>query len=167
MTAYAERPDLYQLSVAAPAFQLVATTDQDAALEAASRRADGQLTRRFTLPLLTWGEDLRQAVCDIAAYRLLKARGFNPSKGGADSEQLRLGFEDALKWLKQVGDGAVIPSDVQDSSIGGRNDTDAAGEQLTSPAVLSPSSSTSSPGNFWTKGSCTPGGVGRPRRRNW
>lgn len=166
MAVYAVRADMYQLSASAQAFTNVATADQDAALATASRTADSYLTRRFVLPLISWDVDLKQAVTDIAAYRLLRARGFNPTKG--DAEQMRLGYEDAIKWLKQVGDGAAIPSGLVDSSPAGINDTDAAGAQHVSARVLSPNTASCTPGSFWAEdGYVTGTGIGPPKPRGW
>jgi phage gp36-like protein len=159
------------MSVNAGAFTGVVTADQDAALDAASREADGFLTRRYTLPLLQFGSDLKQAVCDIAAYRILRARGFNPAKGGSDSEQLRLGYQDAMKWLGQVSDGKVTPVGIVDSQPDGGNNTDPGGELRVRPVVLSPSSgsdSTTTESSFWDpSGGLVGPGIGPPKPRGW
>ncbi len=100
MTAYATTADLTRFAVNASAFGGISTLDQQAALAAASSYADSKLRGRFALPLLAWGDDLRRAVCYIAAYDLLSVRGFNPV-AGSDSN-LRQRYEDGVKWLDGV-----------------------------------------------------------------
>ena len=113
--AYATRTHLGQFGIRAAALTGIPTGDQDAALEAASDHADSYLRSRFTLPLSVWQDDLRRAVCNIAAYDLLSARGFNPD-AGADSN-VRQRYEDAIRWLERVSTGQVTP-EVTDSSSG-------------------------------------------------
>ena len=100
--AYATPDDLTRLGVAAAALSDVPVPDQEAALDAASRLADSYLARRYRLPLVSWGDDLKRAVALIAAYDLIAVRGFAPE--GAD-EHLRLRYEDAIRWLEQVAKG--------------------------------------------------------------
>lgn len=111
--AYATRDDLARLGLPQAVISAIPLTDQDAALEAASDLADSYLRARYTLPLLSWQDDLRRAVCHIAAYDLLVRRGFNPT--GAD-EQVRLRYEDAIRWLERVAQGLLSP-DIVDSSV--------------------------------------------------
>lgn len=114
--AYATRTQLGQFGIRAAALAGIPTGDQDAALEAASDLADSYLRSRFTLPLTVWQDDLRRAVCSIAAYDLLSSRGYNPD-AGADTN-VRQRYEDAIRWLERVAAGQVTP-DVTDSGSGG------------------------------------------------
>lgn len=114
--AYATRTHLAQFAIRAAALTGIATGDQDAALEAASDLADSYLRARFTLPLSSWQDDLRRAVCNVAAYDLLSARGYNPD-AGADSN-VRQRYEDAVRWLEGVAAGRVTPA-VTDSGSSG------------------------------------------------
>lgn len=104
--AYATAADLARLGLSAKALTGIPLADQDAALAAASAVADGYLAARYTLPLLAWGDDLKRAVSLIAAYDLMTRRGYSPEGG---DEQLRLRYEDGVKWLEQVGKGAISP----------------------------------------------------------
>jgi phage gp36-like protein len=66
-------------------------------LDAASAQADLWLSSigGYTVPLSAWGEDLTRAVCEIAAFSLLKGHtGFNPE---ASQDKL---FEDRAKKAK-------------------------------------------------------------------
>lgn len=168
-TQYATTAQLVQFSVPSAALTGISSDDQNAALKAASRVADSYLLKRFTLPLTQWGDDLRQVVTDIAAYRLLKRRGFNPDNG--DDAHLRMAYEDAVKWLESVSRGSATPLDVVDSRADTANNTDAAGElseSTASPIVLQPRQETESEDGFWESDTyVTGGGVGSPRRRGW
>lgn len=64
------------------------------------------LTGSATFGAEVAADDLRRAVCCIAAYDLLSVRGYNPE--GAD-ENLRLRYEDAIRWLKGVASGFIDP----------------------------------------------------------
>ena len=111
---YATRVDLERLALPAAALAGIPAADQDAALEAASDLADSYLRARYTLPLVAWEDDLRRAVAAIAAYDLMVRRGFSPT--GAD-EQLRLRYEDALRWLERVAAGQLHPQIVDSSPV--------------------------------------------------
>jgi phage gp36-like protein len=174
MGAYATRAQLVQFSVPSAALTGISTPDQDAALQAASRVADSYLVKRWQLPLQTtptegWGDDLRQAVCDIAAYRLLKRRGFNPEQG--DDASLRMSYEDAVKWLENVAKGSVTPIDLVDSNPSAAGDTDAAGELEDTTAkalVLQARDETLDEDEFWEPDPfLVSSGVGSPKRRGW
>lgn len=110
--AYATAADLARLALPARALTGILLTDQGAALEAASSLADGYLAARYTLPLLAWGDDLRRAVSLIAAYDLMTRRGYSPEGG---DEQLRLRYEDAIRWLEQVSKGTISPVGLEES----------------------------------------------------
>lgn len=129
MSVYATAADLTRLAIPAEALEGITVEDQDAALSAASSVADGYLASRYTLPLTSWGDDLRRAVCLIAAYDLMTRRGYNPEGG---DEQLRLRYEDAIRWLERVADGKVTPP-AEDSSTAGTS----ASAGLGSPEVRS------------------------------
>lgn len=85
----------------------------DVSLVAASQTADSYLGARYTLPLLAWGDDLRRAVCDIAAYDIATKKGF-----GLDGvvSLLRVRYEDVIKWLTKVAAGTVVPTGITDSA---------------------------------------------------
>lgn len=114
MTRYAERSDLPRFGLPAAALTGVSTATQDAALDAASVLADGYLRGRFELPLTAWGDDLRRAVCAVAAWDLMVTRGFDPNAG--TDEALRLRYEDAIAWLKSIALGQVIPVNITDAT---------------------------------------------------
>lgn len=105
--AYATRADLTRLGIRAGALSGVSSDDQDAALEAASDLADSYLRSRYVLPLTGYGDDLKRAVCAIAAWDLLSTRGYNPQ--GSD-EAIQTRQEQAIAWLKDVSAGRAAVS---------------------------------------------------------
>lgn len=72
----------------------------EAAVLAASSLAYSFLRSRYTLPLVTWGSDLKMAVAKIAALYVLTKRGFDPSSP-ADQAMVK-GHDDAIAWLRDV-----------------------------------------------------------------
>lgn len=119
MTSYASRADVALLGLPQHVLDALASDEVgaaavvDQALAAASSLADSYLRSRYRLPLVSWGDDLRERVCHLAAYQLLSVRGFNPELGA--DQNIRLRYEDAITWLKAIAAGLVHP-DVQDSA---------------------------------------------------
>lgn len=113
MSSYASTTDLVTMSIASTAIASVATASQQAVLDAASIEADGYLAAQYHLPITAWGADLKQHVCDIAAYRLMCLRGYSP--GGSD-DIFRERYDDAIAWLKLVAQGTVSPPNIVDST---------------------------------------------------
>ena len=114
VVVYATPDDLDRLGLAALASESFTDEDKDRALLAATVEADGYLNARYALPLTAWGDDLRQHVVNIAAYRLLVRRGFSPV--AAEDDTARNGLTDALAWLKAVKDERISPPDLVDST---------------------------------------------------
>lgn len=95
--------DVYNLGVPQQALQSVTVAQQNAELQAASDVADGYFRARWgtnAVPLVAWDTSVTQAVAQIAAYKLCRIRGYR-GNAGSDTE-LRIGYEDAIKWLGQV-----------------------------------------------------------------
>ena len=115
MADYATLPDLVNLGIAGQAIQNITTQARLAAITAASRLADSYLASRFTLPLTAWQQDLTRAVVNIATYDLMSQRGFSPAPGS--DENIRLRYEDSIRWLEKITTIGVTPQ-VTDSSSG-------------------------------------------------
>jgi phage gp36-like protein len=85
-----------------------------AALEAASRLADGYLSDGdgypYTLPLTAISVDLTMNVAWIAAYILMGSIGYSPEAGQDNIFKQR--YDDAIKWLTRVRAGDVTPGGV-------------------------------------------------------
>lgn len=114
MAAYATSDDLARLALPSRVLEQFTEEEMAAQLQAASARADSYLRSRFELPITAWGDDLRQAVCAIAAFGLMGVRGFNPEGDPTLQENSRA----AIRWLEQVGAGKATPAEMQDSSGG-------------------------------------------------
>ncbi len=114
MARYAETTDLVRFGLPSAALTGVSTATQEAALEAASEVARGYLREKYSLPLASWADDLRRCVCAVAAYDLMVTRGFAPS--AANDEHLRLRYEDAMRWLRDISAGHIIPSGMVDAT---------------------------------------------------
>ena len=82
------------------------------ALSSASRMADSYLSRRYNLPLLDWNIDLKQAVCDIAAYILIFRRGYSPQSGSYDAN-FKVKHDMSVNWLSEVGNRNINPAVVE------------------------------------------------------
>lgn len=107
----AELSDLYRLGISLDVLnQSPRTSDtsvQTQQLVSASEYALGKLGGRYKRPLVSWQDDLRQAVCKIAAYELLCIRGFNPA-AGADVNILERRNQ-ADFWLTSVARQEISP----------------------------------------------------------
>lgn len=114
MSRYAVPTDLVVYGAQSAALASFTSDQQQSALDSASAIADSYLSAKFTLPLTAYGTDLKEAVCKIAAYNLLSARGFNP-ESGADAN-IRLRYQDAISWLKGVAKGEITPQATDSST---------------------------------------------------
>lgn len=114
MSQYATRDDLARGGLRAAALSGVSTADQDAALVAASGEADGYLAKRYLMPLVAWGDDLRRRVVHIATFDLLATRGYAPASGVDPLVAKR--YDDAILWLRDAARGLVEPQGIVDST---------------------------------------------------
>ncbi len=105
---------MYALAIPAAAVSSIPPADQDQALAAASDEADSYMRNKYTLPLVSWTQDLRRAVCRIAAYTLLSSRGFNPQENSGD-QNIADNNSKAVAWLRDVGKGLASPGLVDSS----------------------------------------------------
>ena len=108
MSQYASIAELYLYGAPSTAFGGLSSDVLTDALQAASGRVDAALrTRRDNtqLPLTTYGADVRQAVCKLAAYECISVRGYNPAAGADVS--LRMRYEDAERWIRALAKGEI------------------------------------------------------------
>lgn len=111
---YITDAELLSLGLPGAALSVVAVATRDQARVAASDEASGYLKKRYGLPILGWGTDLKRKVADLAAYDLMTFRGFDPgSESGALIVKRR---DDAVLWLRDVSNGVVEPTDLEDST---------------------------------------------------
>lgn len=115
--AYATTTDLARFGLPSAALSGISTAVQEAAIDAASVFADSYLRSRYgTLPLTSYGVDLTQHVCAIAAETLLTTRGFDATRANGDAVTLRA--DNARAWFKDISAGRA--------SVSGGNTTSAA-----------------------------------------
>jgi phage gp36-like protein len=116
VAAYATALELQQIGMPPDVDFQSDGTRETAALDVASRTADGYLSVRYTLPLTAWGKDLTRVVAMLAAWDLAVATGMAAENG--ERSNLYLRQRDAIKWLEGVAAGKIEPSGVVDSSGG-------------------------------------------------
>lgn len=126
---YCTATDLASLGIRPEALRGISIPDITDAIKAAGDEIDGYLGARYELPLRSWGSDLRKHCAKMVVYDLVATRGFNPNRPG--DEQIRLGREDALDWLRRISHGEVVPR-VVDSSSGATEGTVSGGAQVSS-----------------------------------
>ena len=130
---YAQPSDLAQVGLLGTFLQIVPLPSQIQSLQTASGIMDGYLQQVFTLPLQTWGYDVQQYCCWIAAYILVQQRGYNPNNTAETTFKDR--YEMAMKWLNDVTNHRATPQQVLDSSPNAQPNTPAA---IASPQLSSP-----------------------------
>ena len=114
MTSYATAPaDIQTYGLQPFAIQNIPTLTLQAQLDAASDEADSFLRGRYSLPLIDWGNDVRQHVVWLALPNIMGTRGYNPEGQDETIERRR---EQALEWFKGVQRRSVHPN-VQDSGF--------------------------------------------------
>lgn len=102
--SYATLEDLDVSGIPLKAFGGLDKTLMQKALLRASSYADFYLRDAYTLPLAPpFDPALVDAVCAIAAWRLMARRGFNPDDG--NDKVIRQLWLDAVDWLKQLSNG--------------------------------------------------------------
>lgn len=113
MPVYATTDDLEMFGLPASWFANVPLETRNAHLASASKLADGYLFSRYKLPLVSWGTDLTQQVCELACASL--ARRFGQNAPDADTMQLRRIA--AMRWLEGVNGASISPTDIIDSTV--------------------------------------------------
>ena len=74
---------------------------------------------RMTAPLLTWGDAVKKNAASWLKYLLKSDVGMAPGQGAVGDENVRLQFEDAQLYFRNIGRGDKKPTDITDSSSGG------------------------------------------------
>ncbi len=119
MPRYATVQDLEISGIPRSAFGPLVEIQLQGILDNASAFADTFIGCKYQLPLagptssppVAYDPSLVDAVCQIAAYRAMRLRGYNADNAGDTS--LRMGFEDAYAWLTRVANGQARLAVVQ------------------------------------------------------
>ncbi len=114
-TQYASIEDFLNAGLPTGALASIDKSIWNQALIRASAFADTFIGCKYTLPLgRPYDPSLVDAVCQIAAWRLMSLRGYNPAVSGGSSDALiRQGFLDARQWLYEVSNGRAALTVVQ------------------------------------------------------
>jgi phage gp36-like protein len=114
MVQYATEVEFLSQALPSEAFTGLPAGTIDKALQWASSYANSKIKKRYSLPLTSWGDDLRFAVCDIAALTLLRRRGFKPGSGAnvavTDADKA------ARAWLQEISEGTAELDNCVDST---------------------------------------------------
>ena len=102
--AYAAESDLVAVGMPPQSLGQLSPDQINAALQNASDKLDEGFRGRYgdgpSPLLLTWDSSIIEAVAQIAAYKLIKVRGYDPDSG-ADST-FRDGYMDAMQFIDRV-----------------------------------------------------------------
>jgi phage gp36-like protein len=129
VASYCTIEELSRLGIRQEALRNIPIDEQQGAIDAVSDEIDGYLAARFTLPLISWKQDLRKKCAQMAVCDLLSVRGVNSSR--PNDEQLFLDRQAAVKWLTKIADGDLAIQ-VQDSSGGSQPSRASGGLQIQS-----------------------------------
>lgn len=127
--------------------QALASMPQDVLADAcldASEYADSKLRRRYTMPIISWSEDVTAHCARIAVENALTARGFSPN--GPD-EILITKADQARKELESIGAGKSTPN-IVDSTPAKRGSAPRVTSRSTSSG-WEDSTSASRESDFW------------------
>lgn len=114
MAVYVTEQEFLDLGLPIEALSKLTTQQIEAALSYASRFADSYFVKRYPVPLVTYGEDVKRIIIDIAQYDLMAYRGFRPGSGADEIIVKRR--DDALDWLKLVARKEVEPTSVTEAT---------------------------------------------------
>lgn len=113
MTGYITIAELGDMGLNPAAFVEVLAPRKRQAIAARSTYIDGFLRSRYTLPLLSWGDDIKRCCAILTSIDLIRNLGVGPD----DATDLKDEEDRQDKWLAMVRDGKNTPS-VEDSSPG-------------------------------------------------
>lgn len=105
MSQYATTTELQNFGIPVAALTGITAAIQNSHLTLASGFIDSYLRGRYSLPLaVPYPDEIKRATCNIAAYTLLKRRGFNPD---AYDSNFRDEYLSTLEWLDKLSEGKV------------------------------------------------------------
>lgn len=103
--AYLTNAEFFALAIPSDGLSGLTSDEVTAGILASSGTADSYFRKRYKLPLVSWGNDVRQQVAKLAQFEMLSRQGFRPGSG--NNEVARLRYEDAVRWLEKVATGLV------------------------------------------------------------
>lgn len=116
MAEYCTLGELKDLGLNPEAFVETPAPRRHSAISTRSTFIDGYLTGRFTLPLVTWGDDIKRCCAILASIDLIRNRGVSPD----DADDLDKQEDRQIKWLERLAAGVVTPPGATVGQSGGR-----------------------------------------------
>lgn len=117
--AYCVPEDLGRFGINSEALEGTPAEDQEVpVIDSWASYMDSYLGKQFTLPLLTFGADLKNCNSAFAARNLLDVRGRKPGENPEDTA-IDLECDRWQKWLEQIAAGKVTPVVTSSPSPGG------------------------------------------------
>lgn len=105
--AYADVPDLIDISIPDNAVHDFRTSSMERWLKIASRQADSYIGQRFTVPLQQFSDSWVWLVCELAYFGMVGKRGHDPEAKTESTVDKRLDI--AMTWLKSARDYDITP----------------------------------------------------------
>jgi phage gp36-like protein len=164
-TPYATLADVYNSGLPLVAFGPVTVPQAQGMVDEANATIDSYIGAKFTLPLTSWGPDLRRASVVLARFAIISVRGFDPQDEG--DKVFKQTYDDTVAWLKLIAKGEVTPV-VSDSAAGGKGGAGA--NNFTTQARTTSSTTQPTLDGQVTVNSDPQGGqvyIGRPSLRGW
>lgn len=115
MSAYLTPEEFFRIAIRGAMFKDMDPTAITDLLQGASDMADSYFRKRFTLPMVTVGSDVKRQVAAIAAYDAIAHRGYRPDSGNDPAIETR--YEKAIEWFESVANGLVEPNVVDSTPM--------------------------------------------------
>ncbi|NQY04478.1 MAG: DUF1320 family protein [Halieaceae bacterium] len=110
-TAYASRQDMISYGISEHVLDQIEENKKLQALIAASAEMSTNLSVSFTLPIVSWGEDVTKHTAILAAYTVISGN----FREGLDEALVDM-KDDTMSFLKRIGDGRLRPKTIIDST---------------------------------------------------
>lgn len=116
MSAYCSVAEVGAIGINADALTDIDPADLAKEIGGASGVMDSYFagSTRFTLPLVSWGAEVRKCCAVLAGVGALRTRGYNPE----DDKSVKETVDFWMAWLAKVAAGDVLPVDIVDSPPG-------------------------------------------------
>jgi len=114
--SYAQISDLTLFGMPATALGNTTSAQQQACLDAASAEMDSYFRARYvggvagSLPFDSWGTDVTEICVQIAWFKLMRVRGYNPA---SMDKNIKDAYDNAKKWLTDVKQNKLHPFVIQ------------------------------------------------------
>ena len=108
VSPYLTNDEFFRIALPGAPFRDLPPDTVTAVIQDASDMADGYFRKRFTLPMVSVGGDVKRQVAAIAAFDLLSRRGFRPDSG--QDQVIVDRYEAAIEWFENVAKGLIEPS---------------------------------------------------------